>query len=106
MKISWEPRPYITVNGREISRYLMIEKLKQFFLYATVQFAGYTIIVYNFRVIAAGNVQAALISDIIYASLQFFVIRHIAKERDETSYWAFSGYVTGSALGTLLGMHL
>lgn len=75
---------------------------KEFGLFFLIQATSYSLITYNFRSIAVGNIPAALVSDAINASLGFFVIRRIARSEDSLIGWA--GYLLGSLVGTTIGM--
>ncbi len=76
--------------------------LKTFCTYAAVQALAYTILVYNLRVIADQKLIAALVSDALYATLNFVLLQKIFKENSGVAAWA--GYTAGSVIGTALGM--
>lgn len=77
-------------------------RLKTFCTYAGIQILGYTVLVYNFRVIADKRIVEAMVSDALYAALTFFFLRKFMKEAD--NYVALVGYVAGSVIGTAIGM--
>ncbi len=76
--------------------------LRTFSIYAAVQMLAYTILVYNLRVIADKRMAAALVSDALYATLNFVLLQKIFKENHGVPAWA--GYTIGSVIGTALGM--
>ncbi len=70
-----------------------------------MQFASYLIITISWRAIAQANVPAAALSDAVFGSLQFFVLRRIAKS-DGTSLVPWIGYTLGGVVGTVAGIYL
>jgi len=80
----------------------MNSKVAEFITYCLIQIANYSLLTTNFRAIAKGNLPMALTTDGLNATLTFFVIRKIAKSDDSTIGWL--GYLTGSLIGTTLGM--
>ncbi len=78
--------------------------VRKFFSYFAVQTVNYVILVYNIRMIAAGNVPAALITDAFYASFLFYQIHRIS--HDKRTWGAFFGFVAGSVAGTFIGMQV
>lgn len=79
-------------------------KLRAAALLFGVQLVSYGVICINTRAISAVDYPTALWSDFLIASLNFFVIRRIALEADSLHLWA--GYVSGSLVGTALGINL
>lgn len=82
----------------------MKAKIKEFLTYMIVQIVSYSIITINFRAVADGRLPLALLTDGIGSTLNFFVIRKIAKSEESTIGWL--GYFVGSLIGTTLGMWL
>lgn len=78
-----------------------MKNIKTFILFTLVQSIAYVVLVYNFRVIALGDIKKALITDAIYASIFFLLVKRISKD---DSWAALVGYVVGSLIGTYLGM--
>lgn len=81
--------------------------MKKFYDFSTmfmIQLALYTLLVINFRAVAQANVFWSVLSDIIIASMNFLIIRKIAKSED--SWLLFAGYTSGSAVGSVLGIAL
>jgi len=81
-------------------------KFKEFCLYGAVQMLGYALVTVNFRAVASDRLTLALITDGINASLGFFIFRHMIKMKSEDSIIGWLGYLTGSLLGTTIGMWL
>jgi hypothetical protein len=81
-----------------------ILKLKECLLLFAIQLVLYGILCINFRAVAETQYHLAAVSDFTIASLNFFVIRKIAKSEDSLQQWF--GYVTGSVAGSYLGIWL
>lgn len=79
-------------------------KYKTSILLLLCQIVLFTVLCINFRAIAFANYHLTAISDIIIASLQFFVIKRISSS--EESVPNFIGYVLGSVIGSYLGIYL
>lgn len=79
-------------------------RLYELLTYATVQAVSYSILTVNFRAVASSRLFVALATDGVNATLGFFIIRRIA--RSEESQIGFFGYLTGSLIGTTVGMYL
>lgn len=77
--------------------------LKDPFIIAAAQAVSYATICINIRAVAQVDYLAALSSDLLIASLNFLIIRKIAKEVDSLPLWA--GYVGGSLIGTAVGIY-
>jgi len=82
----------------------MTIKLKEASLLFIIQLALYGILCINFRAIALAHYHEAAISDFLVASINFFVIRKIAKSDDAIHQWV--GYVLGSVAGSYVGIYL
>ncbi len=82
----------------------MNHKIKEFLLMFAVQLINYCLITINYRAVAHGNYLLTGISDFIFASLNFFVIKKIAKSDDTIHQWL--GYSTGGVVGALLGIYV
>lgn len=81
-----------------------ILKLKETLLLFTIQLILYGLLCINFRAVSETQYHLAAISDFTIASLNFFVIRKIAKSEDALHQWF--GYVAGSVVGSYLGIWL
>ena len=81
-----------------------IIKLKEAALLFVIQLALYGLLCINFRAVALAQYHEAAISDFMIASMNFFVIRKIAKSDDAIHQWI--GYVLGSVAGSYLGIYL
>lgn len=75
-----------------------------FAIFFFIQIISYSLLTVNFRAVAQGNLLSSLLTDGINASFAFFIIRKIAKSEDTLS--GFLGYVTGSLVGTTIGMYI
>jgi hypothetical protein len=82
----------------------MIEKIQEAGVLAAVQVLSYCIICINFRAVAQTEYHLAAVSDFLFASFNFFIIRRIAKGEDSLHQWL--GYVTGSVIGSYLGIYI
>jgi hypothetical protein len=67
-----------------------------------VQLAFYTILCINYRAVAQANILWSVISDFFIASMNFLIIRKIAKSGN--SMVLFWGYGFGSAVGSVVGI--
>ena len=81
----------------------MSTKVKEALTLFWVQTCLYGVMCVNTRAIAEVDYSAAIASDFAIASLNFFVIRKIARGGDETHQWF--GYVLGSIAGTAIGIY-
>ena len=79
-----------------------IKKLKETSILFVIQVFLYGILCINYRAVSQAEYHIAAISDFSIASLNFFVIRKIAKSEDAFHQWA--GYVAGSVAGSYLGI--
>ena len=82
----------------------MVQKIKEFLLMFFVQIINYCLITINYRAVAHANYFLTGISDFIFASLNFFVIKKIAKSEDTIHQWL--GYSLGGVVGALLGIYV
>jgi hypothetical protein len=82
----------------------MNQKIKEFLLMFSVQIINYCLITINYRAIAHANYVMTGISDFIFASLNFFIIKKIAKSDDTIHQWL--GYSLGGVVGALLGIYV
>ena len=70
----------------------------------SVQFALYAVLCVNFRAVAEGNYLITGLSDALIAAGNFYIIRKIANEPDNSTQLA--AYVAGSVVGSLFGIWL
>lgn len=82
----------------------MNQKFKEAATLFIIQIILYGILCINFRAVAQAEYNVAAISDFAVASLNFFVIRKIAKSEDALHQWL--GYVLGSVAGSYLGIYI
>jgi hypothetical protein len=81
-----------------------LKLIKHFFIMFIVQLVLYLLLVINFRAVAQANMLWSVVSDSLIASMNFMIIRKIAKSED--SWTLFTGYTAGSAAGSVLGIIL
>ena len=74
----------------------MKQKLKEASILFFIQIALYGLLCVNYRAIAQVQYNTAALSDFMIASLNFFIIRKIAKSEDALHQWL--GYVLGLSL--------
>jgi len=86
----------------KVNKIMNKQKVKEFFLFFTIQLVLYLLLVLNYRSVSQMNYLATVISDFIIASFNFFVIRKIAKSQDSFHQWL--GYAVGGAIGGVLGL--
>jgi hypothetical protein len=79
-------------------------KLKEAALLFIIQLFLYGLLCINYRAVALAHYHEAAISDFTIASMNFFVIRKIAKGEDALHQWV--GYVLGSVAGSYIGIYL
>ena len=68
------------------------------------QIVAYAIICINIRAVAHADYTVAVISDLLFAFLNFYAISKIAKS--ENSFDAAIAYATGSAIGSVIGIKM
>jgi hypothetical protein len=69
-----------------------------------VQISLYTLLIFNCRAVAQANILWSVVSDFLYASASYLVLRKIAKSGDSMAL--FFGYTLGSAAGAVTGILL
>jgi hypothetical protein len=77
-------------------------KFKEAAILAVVQLLLYGLLCLNYRAVAQTQYNLAALSDFTIASMNFFVIRKIAKSDEAFHQWL--GYVIGSVAGSYLGI--
>jgi len=80
------------------------KKFKEAATLAFIQIALYGLLCLNYRAVAQTQYNLAASSDFAIASMNFFVIRKIAKNDDALHQWL--GYVIGSVIGSYLGIYI
>lgn len=68
------------------------------------QFVAFFLIVINTRAYTGNNYSITAISDIIWSTLNFFVIRKIAQ--DAFNIGSLIAYTAGGTIGSLLAMYI
>jgi hypothetical protein len=67
------------------------------------QMTSFAVISINYRAIAQANYLWSILTDIIVASISYFVVRRIAKSKcSSVAQWI--GFTIGSAVGTTIGI--
>ena len=82
----------------------MKEKVKGFLLFFVIQMGSYFLVTINQRGVVTYNYTSVIITDIMIASLGFFVIKKIASSTDSVHQWA--GYVAGGVTGSVIALIL
>ncbi len=72
---------------------------------AGLQFLNWGLCTISWRSVSQANITASIITDTTLGTLQFFVIRKIAKT-DADSIPQFLGYTIGGVAGTVAGIYL
>ncbi len=78
--------------------------MKEFLTLAILQVFVYGCCCFSYRAISRAAYRTSVGVDIVYASVNFWVIRRIATADSSVAGWL--GYTVGSALGTVLGIWL
>lgn len=74
-----------------------IATLKRFSLFFALQFANYSLLCWNIRVVAAGWVWQTMLSDLLVSALSFTLIQKVA---DTHGWVARLGYIAGGVAGS------
>lgn len=82
----------------------MFIKFKEAVTLAIIQIVLYGLLCINYRAVALADYHEAAVSDFVIATMNFFVIRKIAKSEEAFHQWV--GYVIGSVIGSYLGIYL
>lgn len=79
---------------------------RSFLVLFCIQAILYSLICFNYRAIALSDLTWAVSSDMIIATFNFFVIKQLATSDSEQNQAQFFGYISGSAVGTYIGLSL
>jgi hypothetical protein len=74
-------------------------------LLGVMQFLTYGICTISWRAVAQANIMVSVLTDTSLGSLQFFVIKKIAKEHEDSGLIPWFGYTFGGVIGTVLGIY-
>ena len=74
------------------------------FILFAAQMLSFAVISINYRAVAQASYIWSVLTDIVIASLSYFVVRRIAKSENSVCQWA--GFAIGSAIGTIIGIWL
>jgi len=77
--------------------------VRTFFTMAAVQLFIYFLYSVNARALAQGRTQWTFWSDLVYATVSYYIIRFVAENKNR---WGQAGYVLGGAWGSVLAIHL
>lgn len=67
------------------------------------QFASYLLICWNMRAIAKGRIGQTVVSDILFAGINFKLFKRIQAAQTNL---AWAGYAIGGALGSALSIYI
>lgn len=81
-----------------------MKKFLEFLTMFFIQVISYGLLCINFRAIAKADYAQAIITDFLIATLNFFIIRKIAKSEETVHQWF--GYALGGAVGSVWGLWL
>ena len=70
---------------------------------ASTQFVSYVIICWNMRAIAKGWIGQAVVSDVIFAAINFKLFKRVAAAQTDLAWF---GYVVGGAAGSAVSIYL
>ena len=76
--------------------------IRDAFILFFAQMLSFAVISINYRAVAQANIFWSVATDLIVASLSYFVVRRIAKSENSVCQWA--GFALGSAVGTVIGI--
>ena len=77
-------------------------KLRNALIFFVVQVFNYSAVAIYTRLVAQAATIPAVTLDAVFAGVNFFIIRRIAKSEED--WMGFLGYTVGAALGTFLGI--
>ena len=73
-------------------------------LFFGAQFLNFTLITVNYIAIAERHYGYTALSDLVFTSVNFFIIRKIAQSQGQVHEWL--AYVSGSIAGSMLGIYI
>ena len=76
--------------------------IRDAFILFLAQMLSFAVISINYRAVAQASYMWSVLTDLVIASLSYFVVRRIAKSKDSVCQWA--GFALGSAVGTVIGI--
>lgn len=82
----------------------MKKQLKDALILGFMQFLSWGISTISWRAVAQANIPASVMTDFSLATVNFFVIKNLAKNRDDSSFIPWLGYSIGGVLGTVTGI--
>lgn len=75
--------------------------LKLFFMFFFLQAMSYGLICWNYRAVAKGWVGHVVVSDLMFAALNFTLIKKVAEAK---GWVAMAGYIAGGAVGSAVSV--
>lgn len=82
---------------------LTLSNIKEAAILFGAQMTSFAVISINYRAVAQANYLWSVLTDIVIASLSYFVVRRIAKSNGN-SFAQWFGFAFGSAVGTIIGI--
>jgi hypothetical protein len=82
----------------------MVIKIKEFLIMFAIQVTSYSLLCINFRAVAQAHYTWSALSDFVFASLSYFIIKRIAHSDNTFHQWL--GYALGGVVGSLFGIWL
>jgi len=83
---------------------IKIKDIKDAIILFGAQMLSFAVISINTRAIAQADYFWSVSTDLIVATLSYFVVRKIAKSPNSLYRWA--GFAIGSAVGTIIGIYV
>lgn len=80
-------------------------QVKNAAILGAMQFLSWSICTISWRSVAQANYLASVITDTTFATVNFFLIKRIAKDKDDATFTSWLGYTVGGVLGTLFGIY-
>lgn len=80
----------------------MRELLRFFFL----QYLVCAMVTWNYRAVARADIWNTGLSDVAFSVVNFIMIKRIANEEKDKSYWGMAGYGLGNVLGSITTVYI
>jgi membrane protease subunit (stomatin/prohibitin family) len=93
----------VQVNVKNLPMTNITKKdIQDAFILFGAQMLSFAIITINYRAVAQASYIWSITTDLVIASLSYFVVKRIAKSKNSICQWA--GFAIGSAIGTAIGI--
>jgi len=80
-----------------------LNNIREGFILFGAQMTSFAVIAINYRAVAQANYLWSVLTDIVVASISYFVIQRISKSKcSSVAQWI--GFTIGSAVGTAIGI--